>query len=231
MDAQRALLEELMRPHIPGSRKFTDKDVCKNMLVAFCPNELFTNTKSNLGHCNLFHDEMLQNDYRNSPDFQKLGYEQTFYAYLQQLVNDVERSIRRNKERLDVKPPLNEDEKQERMILLEEKIKALLNEMEKVGEEGKIDEATKLDAEAERLKQELEAVKLGLPGKYEKRMEVCDICGALLVMGDSKDRIESHMTGKQHTGFQLIRDTLEEHKVSLCSFRSCNNCIRKGVGC
>lgn len=30
---------------------FDEPDVCKNFLVAFCPNEMFRNTKADLGFC------------------------------------------------------------------------------------------------------------------------------------------------------------------------------------
>jgi hypothetical protein len=45
-------------------------------------------------------------------------------------------------------------------------------------------------------------------------MEVCTICGAFLVTGDAPDRLDSHFSGKQHQGYQKIRDTLEKMQVS-----------------
>jgi hypothetical protein len=47
--------------------------------------------------------------------------------------------------------------------------------------------------------------------KFEKRMEVCEVCGAFLVMNESSMRIEAHNDGKQHKGYQLIRETLAEY--------------------
>lgn len=47
----------------------------------------------------------------------------------------------------------------------------------------------------------------------DKRMEVCQICGALLANDSTGARIDAHMIGKQHTGFIRIRKTLEEHAV------------------
>jgi hypothetical protein len=50
MDYQRQLLEELMAPFETESKyNFWDDAVCKDFLVKFCPNQLFTNTKSDLG--------------------------------------------------------------------------------------------------------------------------------------------------------------------------------------
>lgn len=34
----------------------------------------------------------------------------------------------------------------------------------------------------------------------EKLMEVCEVCGAFLIVGDAQQRIEDHLTGKQHLG-------------------------------
>ena len=49
----------------------------------------------------------------------------------------------------------------------------------------------------------------------DKRMEVCQVCGALLANDSTGGRIEAHMIGKQHTGFIRIRKVLEEHAVCL----------------
>jgi len=41
---------------------FICNQVCKHFLVKFCPNSLFTNTKSDLGNCDLVHDEKLREE-------------------------------------------------------------------------------------------------------------------------------------------------------------------------
>jgi hypothetical protein len=59
MDAQRALLDELMGAErdVPLQQRshrqlhFTDPGVCKYELAGVCPNQLFTNTRSDLGAC------------------------------------------------------------------------------------------------------------------------------------------------------------------------------------
>lgn len=51
--------------------------------------------------------------------------------------------------------------------------------------------------------------------QQEKRMKVCETCGAFLVIGDTDKRISSHLEGKQHQGFQLVRDTIEQLKAKL----------------
>ncbi|KAH6569646.1 hypothetical protein BASA60_008155 [Batrachochytrium salamandrivorans] len=143
MDYQRQLLAELMNPLIPSAKKdYRDADVCKHFLVAFCPNEMFLNTKVDLGKCGLLHDERLQKEYQDSPDRGRHNYEQRFYDYLTKLVSDIERTIRKGHLRLENK---------------------------------------------------------------------------------SGERIDAHVTGKQHTGFVKIRDTVEEHRKNGGTVRNYTN--------
>lgn len=44
----------------------------------------------------------------------------------------------------------------------------------------------------------------------EKQMEVCEVCGAFLIVGDAQQRIEDHLTGKQHLGYSKLRKAVEE---------------------
>lgn len=46
------------------SVEFTDPDVCQFYLCGFCPNELFVNTKADLGPCKKIHDENLRREYQ-----------------------------------------------------------------------------------------------------------------------------------------------------------------------
>lgn len=44
-------------------------------------------------------------------------------------------------------------------------------------------------------------------------MELCDVCGSFLVIGDTQSRVDAHLLGKQHIGFARIRTAIEELKV------------------
>lgn len=44
----------------------------------------------------------------------------------------------------------------------------------------------------------------------DKLMEVCEVCGAFLIVGDAQQRIEDHLTGKQHLGYSKLRRAVEE---------------------
>lgn len=39
-----------------------------------------------------------------------------------------------------------------------------------------------------------------LAAAQEKQMEVCEVCGAFLIVGDAQQRIDDHLMGKQHMG-------------------------------
>ena len=47
----------------------------------------------------------------------------------------------------------------------------------------------------------------------EKQMEVCEVCGAFLIIGDAQSRVDDHLMGKQHQGYAKIKSTVEELKV------------------
>ncbi|KAI8602559.1 hypothetical protein EDD21DRAFT_335750 [Dissophora ornata] len=217
----RSLVSELFAPFEPSKHKFWDKEVCKHFLVKFCPNSLFTNTKSDLGNCDLVHDEKLREEYQNAPDKDTYRYEDDFFDYLTYLHNDLERKIRRGKERKDKEVDENllnprKDEKEEKIIMLEQKIKDMLAKVEEAGEEGRVDEAQVLTDLVEKLQADLEHLKqnddVNPIFRQENKMEVCHVCGAFLVMNDTSNRLDAHLQGKQHTGYQKIHETYEEMK-------------------
>jgi hypothetical protein len=52
----------------------------------------------------------------------------------------------------------------------------------------------------------------------DRKMQVCKICGAKLVQGDTERRQNSHLEGKQHQGWELIRRRIQEFHVSYYLF-------------
>lgn len=42
-----------------------------------------------------------------------------------------------------------------------------------------------------------------LAAAQEKQMEVCPVCGAFLIVGDAQQRIDDHLSGKQHVGYDI----------------------------
>ncbi|KAL8233119.1 hypothetical protein R6Q57_002897 [Mikania cordata] len=234
MDAQRALLDELMgsarnlteeerRGH--KEIKWDDKEVCGFYMVKFCPHDLFVNTRSDLGPCPKIHDPKLKESFENSPrhDSYVPRFEADLANFCERLVMDLDRRVRRGRERLvqevEVPPPPPVPvEKSEQLSVLEEKIKNLLESVEALGEAGKVDEAEALMRKVDLLNIEKTALTLQPQnGKVsmlaqEKKMALCETCGSFLIANDALERTQSHVTGKQHIGYGLVRDFLTEYK-------------------
>ena len=47
----------------------------------------------------------------------------------------------------------------------------------------------------------------------EREMDVCEVCGALILIGDTQLRIEDHILGKQHDGYAKLRAQFNIMKV------------------
>ncbi|KAL8199693.1 hypothetical protein R6Q57_013261 [Mikania cordata] len=234
MDAQRALLDELMgsarnltEEERRGHREITwdDKEVCGFYMVKFCPHDLFVNTRSDLGPCPKIHDPKLKESFENSPrhDPYVPRFEAELAHFCEKLVMDLDRKVRRGRERLAQEvevppPPPVPTEKSEQLAVLEEKIKNLLESVEALGEAGKVDEAGALMRKVDLLNIEKTALTLQsqndkLTLAQEKKMALCETCGSFLIANDALERTQSHVTGKQHIGYGLVRDFLSEYKV------------------
>jgi len=231
-----AMLDELMgrnRNEESGNASdkvsFRDSEVCHFYLCGFCPHELFVNTRADLGPCKKIHDEAIRKEYQTSTDVFKLGYEELFFDFMQDCIIEVERRIKRNKQRLDQ----NKDEETvvnpetaetaNRLSVLSIEITNVLLEIESLGEKGEVAMAMTKTAEVDKLKEERERIRLAskasqdpttnsYTGLQEKQMEVCEICGSFLIVGDAQARVDDHLMGKQHMGYARIRAKIAELK-------------------
>ncbi|XP_031094845.1 luc7-like protein 3 [Ipomoea triloba] len=236
MDAQRALLDELMgasrnltEEERKGYKELTwdDKEVCRFYMVRFCPHDLFVNTRSDLGPCPKVHDPKLKESFEKSPrhDSYVPKFEGELAHFCEKLVMDLDRRVRRGRERLDQEdvpppPPPISAEKSEQLSVLEEKIKNLLEQVESLGEAGQVDEAEALMRKVELLNVEKTALTQQsqqsnvLMMAQEKKMALCETCGSFLIANDAAERTQSHVTGKQHVGYGMVRDFLSEFKAA-----------------
>ena len=124
--------------------------VCRFFLVKFCPNQLFTNTKADMGPCHKVHDEFVKRAYdERAPPEDRAAFEDEFIRFCQQTLNDVERRIKRAKQRLaasqgdkndDASGSIVSEEIQEKINDISEKIEQMLVEIEELGCEGKVEE-------------------------------------------------------------------------------------------
>lgn len=165
--AQKALLDELMgknRDAAPNERvrttHWSDDEVCKFYLAGLCPHDLFTNTRVDLGTCPNLHDEKLLEEYRGSNRFERMGYEDDLYRYCNNLIADVERKIRRGHARLELNAENNlpalfaTSANAERIKTLSTNIEEMLAKMEKLGNEGRVEEAQAIMSQCEAAKRE-----------------------------------------------------------------------------
>jgi hypothetical protein len=230
-----ALLDELMgrnRDEDPtGKRKthWSDPEVCKYFLCSFCPHYLFTNTRADLGRCNKIHDEDLKASYQKSARFEKMGYEREFSNFLQSLISEVDKRIRRGEQRLilnsqptPVPTTPQMVARQQRVEQLTKRISELVEEAETLGCEGNVDQSQEVMVLCEQLRDERttlvslnESERRQLEELTEptKAMQVCETCGALLVIGDPHQRLDEHVMGKQHMGYAQIRTYLDGRRV------------------
>eukprot|EP00850_Spirogloea_muscicola_P009675 SM000054S18161 [mRNA] locus=s54:640979:643117:- [translate_table: standard] len=234
VDLQRALLDELMgtardlteeQKKVHREPRWDDAAACACFLARFCPHDLFFNTKSDLGACAKLHDAKLKESFEQSSRHDQYlpRFEAELARTCEKLVSDLDRKVRRGRERLaqDVDLasllPLSA-EAREHLAGLEAKVAKLLEQSEALGEQGRIDEAQALMKKVEALNDEktvaLDAAssERGLMMSQEKKMALCEICGSFLIASETTDRTASHASGKQHIGYGMIRDFLKEYK-------------------
>jgi len=227
LDSQRALLDSLMGVHRdhdddePIERlHWRDEEVCKYYICGFCPHDLFVNTKSDLGPCEKIHDDQLRREFEKERESTRDRYERRFISFLQDIVYLLERKIQRGRARINLELSDTSTEnkltktQRDRLHDIEDQIEDGLTQMEDLGNKGKVQEAQELLAKVETLKKEKITIKAFAaqaagqePGK---KLIVCDVCGAFLVLNDAESRVDAHLQGRTHQGFQLIRDKIEE---------------------
>jgi hypothetical protein len=223
LQAQAQLLDELMGKYrnlgpgeTVGQTKFDDDEVCKYYLCGICPHDLFVNTKADLGPCTKVHDDELRKQYEQSSRYSKCGYEDDYERFLRSLLNDVEKKIKRNQERLKLTQATDNSpeamEKRTRLNDLREKVNAIIKQAETLGEMGEIEESQKTLESCEKYKAEIKILEMQVEANFgdQKQMEVCNVCGSFLIINDAQSRVEEHASGKQHSGYAKLRQALED---------------------
>jgi hypothetical protein len=217
-----ALLDQLMGAHRDGEPnkapvKFTDRDVCKNFLLDMCPNELFVNTRADIGPCTLVHSVALKQDYEKASKTKDYGFEEEVMINLRTFIKDCDRKITQAKRRLEENPVAPEiQEKADKIHDIGEQIGEKLAKAEKLGEEGNVDESMRLMQEIEDLKnakkEAEEDYKRSVPPSQlqQQRLRVCEVCAAYLSLHDNDRRLADHFGGKLHLGFVHVRSRLKE---------------------
>uniref|UniRef100_A0A8C4N567 Luc7-like protein 3 n=2 Tax=Eptatretus burgeri TaxID=7764 RepID=A0A8C4N567_EPTBU len=179
------------------------------------------------GPCTKVHDEKLKKQYEKSSRRMRMGYEHDFLRYLQSIMSDVERKIRRGQSRLSLSNPVtmmtngSKGKNDEKIKIFTDRIEDMLDEIENLGMEGRVDEAQSLMHKVDKMRDEREQLytsttqTLMAYTAQEKQMDVCKICGAFLIYGDAQSRIDDHLVGKQHMGYARIKTAMEQMKDKL----------------
>lgn len=238
MSAEAAkLLDELMGRHRnlapdekPKELRWDSDEMCHFYLGRLCPHDLFNNTKADLGACKGLHDEDVRNQFRALPAYKRVPYEDEYTRFAQSLIGEIERKIRKSRDRLELKPddrklaslvPPQYSRNEDKLAALTEKINKLVEQAETLGCDGKVEEAQGIMKLCDNLRQERDELKrvneasvwhqaAEIAASQEKQMDVCDICGSFLIVGDAQQRIDDHLSGKIHRGYAKLRDSLEE---------------------
>lgn len=206
-------------------------------MVAFCPHDLFPNTKADLGKCQKRHDKFFKEMFKNDPnrEYYARKYEAGLIELIERVISKVDDRIRRSMNRIEAPMPeayaknindrLNQpnemrDNAMEGISSLNEKINYYLEQAEKKGEEGLIDESEELFKEIEKMKAKKTEMEAALETNKSKQMTVCEICGAMQSATDTDKRLTTHLEGKLHQGFAKIRNLLKELKEKQEEYRS-----------
>ncbi|PWN41361.1 LUC7-domain-containing protein [Ceraceosorus guamensis] len=223
-EVQRALLEKLMGPEAMGTANatlhFTDDKVCKNFLCGICPNDLFSNTKVDLGPCPRSHTAKLKDDYDAalSKGDRYAQFEVEHENSIRTFMADIDRKIAANKRRIDISP--EETAKFTNLMRdiqdLEAAHDAATKEVERLGEAGEIEASLAELNKAEALKQEksdrerdLQVLSDSAGASGHQKLRVCDVCGAYLSILDSDRRLADHFGGRMHLGYLKLREVIQ----------------------
>lgn len=233
VDVARQLLDELMGrnrnldPSVKSKElNWEDDEFCTYFMVKFCPHDLFVNTRADLGQCIKLHDEEAKRLFETAkPCRKKSQYEEDFLRFCTNMINEVDRKIIKGRQRLQLMNSKLEgrpvSKQQDQINTMNEKINKLVREAEEAGIRGDVEQAQGLMQMCDQLKEEKEAlikqhesngwsVTAEIAAAQEKQMEVCEVCGAFLIVGDAQQRIDDHLTGKQHLGYSKLRKAVEE---------------------
>ncbi|SBS86631.1 U1 snRNA associated protein, putative [Plasmodium ovale] len=224
MEEMRSLLDSLMgkdRNETDSRKKysFKDENVCKYYLIDFCPHDLFPNTKSDIGRCKNIHSDVLKEQLESHENYKYYlaKYQQKFMKALEKIIEVADLKIARSKEKLKHMSEISKNtvDKKEKIESINSHICDLLKQAEEAGEKGDLVKATSFNNQVTTLQAEVKRLNEEQDKPSETNLKVCEICGAMKSIGDLIQRFENHVNGKQHLGFEKIRNTLGKLKDEL----------------
>ncbi|EAS02103.3 luc7 amine-terminal protein (macronuclear) [Tetrahymena thermophila SB210] len=229
MDQQKLLLDQFfgvdrnLSKNERNKKKehYSDKEVCIFYLVSqdICYKDIFPNTPYDDGPCKSRHDEFFKRQFQDDSEEKRAEFEYTITKqvidYIQKKIDDIDHKVQKNKQFSEKKNTSDIErpkEIQDKIDSYEALIKQKIELSKELGDQGEIEQAEKLSDEAEQYRIQRDLLinshdnnpsNSGLAQK-----EVCDICGAWKITNDKDKRAQTHLEGKIHQGFQLLRDEL-----------------------
>eukprot|EP00731_Ephydatia_muelleri_P029226 Em0020g870a len=207
---------------MPGDKSdrekhFSDKDVCRPYLLGICINDLFINTRAEIGDCTKVHSVTFKEAYAKASQKRDYHFEEEVLEYLRSFVKDNERKIEGNKKRLELADENPEMQtKSQEIHELAVQIGEKVAKAEALGAEGKVDESLALMTEVETIKEKKKVLEdeyhalIPRHAVQQQKLRACEVCGAFLSMYDNDRRLADHFGGKLHIGFVTIRDKMKQ---------------------
>lgn len=219
----RAMLDELMGEDRDGDRQkparnFSDEDVCKYHICGFCPHEEFDKTRTDFGACPLVHDDRSKGQWEALSDEEraKYPYERDLKKWLDKMVDDLGKKVKRNQERLDseANPAFLPDD-QATIDKMGARITELLASSQTAGDQGNVDAAQAAAAQADIVKAEKKAFEADAKARATAnsssrygQQEVCQISG--LIINSEETRVRDHKMGRNYRSWCKLHEKLTE---------------------
>ncbi|CAI5441278.1 unnamed protein product [Caenorhabditis angaria] len=215
-------LEGKERPGIP----YDHPNVCRAYLLGICPHDLVPDSRlQSVVSCRKVHEPAHKADFVRAQRVKDHFYDVDAYEILEYAVHQVDIEVAKVREKLedDVKLQSNAvaDSKAAKISELEEKIAANVIDIEKLGNEGKIEESMRLHKLVEEMREQVNDIinqtefKVAGPGSNAAKLRVCEDCGAQLNIMDHETRIADHYNGKMHIGMVETRETYLRMKETI----------------
>jgi len=225
-ESARALLDELMGRHrnaplnstvdVPSWR---DPEICKYYICGWCPVRHFEGTKCDIGSCREQHNEVAKMQFQETKWSKK---RRTYQAYMDMLFKLQEKLVKRTKfANYKLREVAQENDSSARKssytqadtIGLNRQLEEMEYRIERLGEEGKVEEAKRLMNQVDILKnakEHLRPTKISRDGlsKLFANSAVCEVCGG--VQNQDPDKLKMHNAGKIHTGFLMLPEKIRE---------------------
>uniref|UniRef100_A0A1I7XSV9 Luc7-like protein n=1 Tax=Heterorhabditis bacteriophora TaxID=37862 RepID=A0A1I7XSV9_HETBA len=230
-DMMREMIAQLMGTQKEGEEgrdlpPYDHPSVCRAYLVGCCPYELVPDSRlQGLVSCRKTHEPAHKADYQKAQKERDHFYDVDAFDILENAIRVVDMEVTRIKDKLDREAKEQTDNaelvKAQRIAELNEKISRAVEEMEALGNMGKVEESMRLSKNVEELrtrKAELEGqteFRLAGPGSNAARLRVCDDCGAQLNVLDHETRIADHFGGKMHLGMVECREKYDIMKKTI----------------